>query len=149
MMLPAWTSKLATNNMLNILNLLETTIDFNIFQRYLDYYNIMSYDYHGSWENVTGQNSPLYPSSVNSNGLLNQNASIYGWIANGATTSKLLLGIAFYGHSFTLADNANTALGAPTTGPGTAGPYTNQSGILDYLEVYQKNIYKIIGKFIL
>lgn len=95
----------------------------------------MSYDYHGSWENKTGQNSPLYPSSIISNDLLNQNASIHGWMANGATTSKILLGIAFYGRSFTLANSADVTLGAPSIGPGTAGPYTNQAGVLDYLEV--------------
>lgn len=94
----------------------------------------MSYDYHGSWESVTGQNSPLYSESV-SPGLLNQNASIHGWITSGASATKLLLGIAFYGRSFTLTDNANAGLGSSTTGAGTAGPYTQQAGILDYLEV--------------
>lgn len=97
----------------------------------------MSYDYHGSWENLTGQNSPLKPRSISPSGLLNQNASINGWIESGASASKLLLGIAFYGRSFTLTDNANAGLASPASGAGTAGPYTQQAGILDYLEVYR------------
>ena len=44
------------------------------------------------------------------------------------------MGIPTYGRSFTLA-SAETAVGAPASGPGATGPITKSSGFLAYYEV--------------
>ncbi|KAL1512592.1 hypothetical protein ABEB36_002159 [Hypothenemus hampei] len=90
--------------------------------KYLDIINIMTYDYFGSWSNTTGQNSPLYPCSLDSayeREYLNVNASIFNWIKVGADKTKLALGIPFYGRTFTLADPDNHGIHAPSKGGGS------------------------------
>lgn len=95
----------------------------------------MSYDLHGSYDGVTGQNSPLYTNSVDRMPGLSQDSAIKEWIDAGASPQKLLMGVGFYGQSFTLASFSNTKVGAPASGPGKAGPYSQQAGMLTYLEV--------------
>lgn len=101
----------------------------------MDFINLMTYDLHGSYEGRTGQNSPLYASSMDTNLQLNQDACVRAWIAAGASPSKLLLGIGFYGRSYTLSNSAATALGAITIGAGKAGKYSEEPGMLTYLEI--------------
>ncbi|NXQ49208.1 CHIA chitinase, partial [Catharus fuscescens] len=57
------------------------------------------------------------------------------WKSNGAPAEKLLVGFPTYGKSFTLQDPSNTAVGAPASGPGPAGPYTREAGTLAYYEI--------------
>lgn len=42
----------------------DTAYDIPNLSKYLDYIHIMAYDFHGSYDGVTGQNAPLYASSV-------------------------------------------------------------------------------------
>ncbi|CAF3388476.1 unnamed protein product [Rotaria sp. Silwood1] len=112
------------------------------FCNLLDYVNVMTYDYHGKWDPITGINSPLYRSHTeleNHEDWKNANSSIYYWINNGCAVSKLNLGLALYGRSFTLANTQNTSIGASIVeGGGEAGPYTKEEGILAYFEICQK-----------
>ena len=99
----------------------------------LDWVNLMSYDLHGSWENVTGHSTamtgviPTVPDSVNA------------WLEGGMPPSQIALGIATYGRTFTLANTSQTGLGAPDYGPGLAGRYTRAQGFLSYYEVCLEN----------
>ena len=102
----------------------------------------MAYDLHGSWEEGTGQNAPLYASSIEktyNERLLNVDAAIQGWIARGAAPEKLVLGLGMYGRTFTLADSSKTALGSPITGGGEKGKYTGENGFVGYHEVILGN----------
>uniref|UniRef100_A0A8C2WUS7 chitinase n=1 Tax=Cyclopterus lumpus TaxID=8103 RepID=A0A8C2WUS7_CYCLU len=102
----------------------------------LDFINVMTYDYHGHWEGVTGQNSPLYRSSVDSGSHVhhNINSSISHWLALGAPSEKLLLGFPTYGRTYRLTTGAS-GLGAPSNGPADAGPYTRTAGFWSFYEI--------------
>lgn len=121
----------------------SASISYNIpeVSRYLDFINLMAYDLHGPWESRTGHNAPLYvgPHDITSvQKQLNVNSSVSYWLQSGAPASKIILGVAFYGRSFTLRSATDHNVGAPTNGPGLGGPYTYESGFLGYNEICEK-----------
>ncbi|MBN3324876.1 CHIA chitinase, partial [Atractosteus spatula] len=119
----------------------KSTIDsgYQIAQvsQYLDYLHVMTYDFHGSWERQTGENSPLYkgPADQGSYIYFNVDYAMNYWKSNGAPAQKLLVGFPTYGHTFVLANPSNNGVGAPASGPGPAGTYTRQSGFWAYYEI--------------
>jgi chitinase len=78
---------------------------------------------HGSWDNFTGHNSPLYSRSdeIGNLSYLNIDWSLNYWLDQGFPKEKLVLGLATYGRSFKLTDSYNTEINAEINGPGTAG----------------------------
>jgi len=105
--------------------------------QYLDYINLMAYDYHGSWNQRTGHNSPLFGRAEQTGDQLelNQDASVNAWIELGAPADKLVLGMAMYGRTFTLKTKKMNAMNAPATAAGKLGPFTAADGFLAYFEV--------------
>jgi chitinase len=97
----------------------------------------MAYDYHGSWNQRTGHNSPLFSRSeqTGDEGLLNQEATINTWIEMGAEPGKLVLGLAMYGRTFKLKTKKMNGMNAPAADAGKSGPYTQAAGFLSYFEV--------------
>ncbi|KAF2880906.1 hypothetical protein ILUMI_25264 [Ignelater luminosus] len=119
-------------------NAISLSYDVPTMSENLDFINVMTYDLHGSWDRVTGQNAPLYaaPHETTPAQLeLNVGACIDAWIKNGAAPEKLVLGIGVYGRSFTLDNAANNGINAPASQPGLPGPYTRQAGMLGYNEI--------------
>uniref|UniRef100_A0A673I0D0 chitinase n=1 Tax=Sinocyclocheilus rhinocerous TaxID=307959 RepID=A0A673I0D0_9TELE len=104
--------------------------------KYLDFINVMTYDFHGSWENVTGHNSPLYRGSGDTGDNINFNTdfAMRYWRDQGAPVEKLRMGFATYGRTFHLA-SAASGVGASASGPGSAEKYTREPGFWSYYEV--------------
>ncbi|EZA47279.1 hypothetical protein DMN91_005935 [Ooceraea biroi] len=117
----------------------SASLSYDIAQvsKYLHFVNVMTYDLHGAWEKVTGHNAPLYAhQGETGNDLkLNVDAAVRFWLNSGCPPEKLILGVPFYGRALTLANKGQNGLGAPITGPGTAGPYTREPGMLGYNEI--------------
>ncbi len=66
----------------------------------LDWINLMSYDYHGSWERVSGLNAPLHRDPADPVGT-NVEASVERLIEHGIPPAKIVLGMPFYGKGWT------------------------------------------------
>ncbi|CAH0390045.1 unnamed protein product [Bemisia tabaci] len=103
----------------------------------LDWLAVMSYDYHGQWDKKTGHNSPFYYHPEDDYADFNTDYSINYWIKQGMPRRKIVMGMPFYGQSFTLADPNKHGLNAPATGPGEAGEQTRAAGFLAYYEICQ------------
>uniref|UniRef100_A0A3Q3JFP9 Acidic mammalian chitinase n=1 Tax=Monopterus albus TaxID=43700 RepID=A0A3Q3JFP9_MONAL len=101
----------------------------------LDFINVLTFDFHGCWENVTGHHSPLYQGSKDKGDKIYSNTdyAMRYWRDQGAPTQKLNLGLAAYGRAFTLS-SASTDVGAPVSGPGEDGCYTEKDGFWAYYE---------------
>lgn len=107
----------------------------------LHFINVMTYDMHGAWDNYCGLNAPLFRGPADVTDIqkqLNVNSSIHYWLSQGAPKEKLIMGIPLYGRSFTLANAQENYVGAPANGPGTAGPYSREPGVLGYNEFCEK-----------
>ncbi|KAM8867698.1 acidic mammalian chitinase-like [Synchiropus picturatus] len=104
--------------------------------RYLDFINVMTYDFHGTWETVTGHNSPLYRGSHDTGDLVyfNTDYAMRYWRDQGTPADKLRMGFATYGRTFRLS-TASSGVGAPASGAAAAGPYTREAGFWSYYEI--------------
>uniref|UniRef100_UPI00398E9B5A acidic mammalian chitinase-like n=1 Tax=Pristiophorus japonicus TaxID=55135 RepID=UPI00398E9B5A len=115
---------------------IDVAYDIPEISKYLDFISVMAYDFHGSWENVTGHNSPLYRGSKDQGQFIyfNIDFAIKYWKDNDIPAEKLIVGFPTYGRSFTLSSSA-TDVGAPVSGPGQAGQLTREAGFLAYYEI--------------
>ncbi|KAM3872057.1 acidic mammalian chitinase-like [Diretmus argenteus] len=113
----------------------KTTIDagYEIAEiaKYLDFINVMTYDFHGTWESVTGHHSPLYkgPNDTENQSYLNTDFAMKYWRDHGTPVGKLNMGFATYGRTFRLSSE-NSQVGAPASGPSTG-----EAGLWSYYEI--------------
>jgi chitinase len=100
---------------------------------YLDWINVMTYDYHGTWEpqGPTNFHAPLYGAAggPEGSGGLNADATMSAYLAAGVPANKLHLGIPFYGRGWTGVSQVNNGLYQPAALP-AAGLY--ELGVNDY-----------------
>ncbi|KAL0842015.1 hypothetical protein ABMA28_014232 [Loxostege sticticalis] len=89
----------------------------------LDWIALMTYDYHGQWDKKTGHVAPMYVHDRDSDNTFNV---------------KLVMGVPFYGQSFSLVDGAGTGLGTPSYAGGEAGDETRARGFLAFYEICER-----------
>ncbi|KAJ8008091.1 hypothetical protein DPEC_G00101160 [Dallia pectoralis] len=115
---------------------IDTGYEIGAISEYLDFIIVMTYDFHGSWEAFTGHNSPLYRGSQDTGQdiYFNTDFAMTYWRNQGAPVEKLIMSFATYGRTFQLS-SGSTGVGAPSSGAGAAGPFTEVAGFLSYSEM--------------
>ncbi|KAJ3100171.1 hypothetical protein HDU97_002455 [Phlyctochytrium planicorne] len=101
----------------------------DMIQHYLDWINVMTYDIHGSWD--LKFNTGVLPHT----GIPDLQNSVNLFIKAGVDFSKISMGLAFYGRTFTLKDTSCTSPACPFTGPGAGGECTHEPGFMSYPEI--------------
>ncbi|RNA00939.1 chitotriosidase-1 precursor [Brachionus plicatilis] len=116
---------------------IDISYDIEKISQYVDFINLVAYDFHESWSTNTGFHSPLYPKKDDIRNTFNVNWAVTNLIKKGCPRKKLVLGLAFYGRGFTLRNKKHYQVGSPSKGISKPGQYTKEAGVLSYFEICQ------------
>lgn len=98
----------------------------------VDWFNMMEYDLHGTWDSTDVWIGAFVNAHTN---LTEIDESLKLLWRNNIDPSKVVLGLGFYGRSFTLEDPSCIKPGCPFTGGAPAGPCTGEVGTLSFSEI--------------
>jgi chitinase len=99
----------------------------------LDWINVMTYDFHGSWENRTNHHAALNGTPGDP---LTVRAAMDAYLAAGVSRDKLVVGLPFYGLSWKGVPNNNNGLGQSTSG--AAMGTWDTTGMFDYWDIEKR-----------
>lgn len=109
--------------------------------RQLDFLNMETYDYHGTWETTTNHAAPLFDSPFDpARGQgLDVNSTIDAYLKAGVPARKMLLGIPFYGRGWTGVPDVHHGLYQSSSGaaPSPSGDTLATDGVATFRTLEQ------------
>ncbi|ELP89265.1 chitotriosidase-1 precursor, putative [Entamoeba invadens IP1] len=105
-------------------------LEISKFHKYLDWINLMTYDLHGSWDDVTGSHTALYADDA-----LSVDDAVKAYLSQGVPPAKMFVGMAHYGRGWTLKSANKHDMGSPASGASTSGKCTGENGYLSKYEI--------------
>jgi chitinase len=106
--------------------------DIVSIEKTIDWFNLMSYDLHGTWDSTDKFIGPYIAAHTN---LTEIDIALSLLWRNNINPGNVVLGLGFYGRSFTLADPSCTTAGCVFTSGARAGNCTQSVGTLSYAEI--------------
>jgi chitinase len=101
--------------------------------RQLDFATVQGYDFHGTWESQTNQQSALrQPAGDPVSPDFTVKSTVEAWLTRGAPRSEIVVGMPYYSRGWTGVPNVNHGLFQSSTGP-APGPVEN--GIANYKDL--------------
>jgi len=107
--------------------------------QYVNWFNVMTYNYAGSWNTYTGYNSPLYAPPHDLNQQKSCETSIKTYYNEGIPNHKLVIGAAFYGQAWKVISSTNNGFNQEGT-TNIKGESSDEDGIWTYRGLRKKKI---------
>lgn len=98
----------------------------------LDWMNLMSYDYHGGWDPITGHNAHMAVGSKDAAKGFSITDTVDSYLSGGFPAAKLVLGVPFYGRGWENVSSTDVGLYQAGT---SASVGTWEKGVFDYTDI--------------
>jgi chitinase len=122
-----------------------SNLELDRISAYVDWINLMTYAFHGTWSTITNFNAPLFASSTDPSSTIqriiyNTDAAVQAYAAAGIPVDKIVVGVPFYGYGWKGVPDVNHGLYQSSNGlpPGTLAP-----GVFTYRDLKKR----LVGTF--
>lgn len=116
--------------------------------QYLDFVNIMTYDFAGSWMDTARHHANLFPSTAGTGSRIDVVTAIQQHVDAGIPLEKIVMGVPFYGRYWSDVHPESNGLNQPASGQKGSYPYhtiaqelVNQQGFFRYWEEESRSHY--------